>query len=249
LASDVDLAEAWRISTAVVWRRRNVLHVLPLHDASGGVITWTRAMIRDLSQLSDVAVAQRYDISTRSVLVKREMLQIPNCFVRARDAIWTPRRMALLGRRCDRDVAHDLGVTVSSVARQRRILGIPRKPPTVRDWASPRIQRLLGRDTDAAVARRLGVSLRTVKLHRAAAGIPPYRDIRVGWTPAMLARLGQVEDHVIAAQMHVGTSTVRRKRAELGITSWRRQMWHRSRSQAQMAPPAGTPQPHRRCGS
>lgn len=217
LASDAVLADAWNLRCFHVWRRRNLLGILPCGHQPPTVIRWTAAMIRALGSMTDVAFAKRYGMSKASASLKRTSLNIQ----RARHpqtVVWTPAMVRLLGRHLDQEVARRLGLCTGTVSAKRRALGIARVVATKADWTTRHIRRLLGTASDGDIARRLGVTVETVRIRRTQAGIPPFAPLQ--WTPAIIARMGTVPDRVLAAEMGATPSAVAWQRRRLGIRTW-----------------------------
>ena len=132
-------------------------------------------MRRDLGRCTDGEFAERYNVSPRAIVLKRESLAIPGCRERSNTVRWTAKLIRQLGVRLDRQIAHDLGVTTPTVSRKRRSLGILCVRRTKYKWSSPRLHRFLGTAPDAEIARQLGVCIRTIANRRNLAGILPFR--------------------------------------------------------------------------
>jgi hypothetical protein len=79
---------------------------------------------------------------------------------------WTPRELAMLGKRSDAEVAKITGRTFGTVWQKRRALGIPQPALRFRKW-TPTEDKLVGTDSDAQIARRLLRTESAVKSRRA----------------------------------------------------------------------------------
>ena len=111
------------------------------------------------------------------------------------------RRLALLGKDSDRRLARPWGVSNSSVAARRRLLGIPPfRPPALPVRWTARTRKLLGRLPDAEVARRLAIGVKTVIRERRRLGIRPARKERrkVLSSPALRRLLARPTVEVVA---------------------------------------------------
>lgn len=87
---------------------------------------------------------------------------------------WTPELVARLGTAPDTEIAEQLGLTPSTVTRQRHRRGI--EPFRTKQsgrylWDSPENVAMLGSFTDKEIARKLGVRVASVQAARARRGI------------------------------------------------------------------------------
>lgn len=121
-----------------------------------------------------------------------------------------------LGKRADRVIAEQLGVSTDTVNQMRRKLGIApyRKGHDV-DWDAVG----LGQRTDSAIAQELGIPKGTIATARRARGIEPFvrgRGVRldIDWDAV---GLGQRADKVLARELGVASSTVLLERKRRGI--------------------------------
>jgi hypothetical protein len=88
---------------------------------------------------------------------------------------------------------------------------------------TPEMDALIGAMLDWEVADELGVSRCAVQMRRTALGISSFW--KVDWTPEMDLLLGTMPDRDVAAILgdHPGNHAVRKRRALLGIPSWKEQ--------------------------
>jgi hypothetical protein len=116
-----------------------------------------------------------------------------------------------LGKKSDREIARDIGVSRGLVQRVRTDMGIPAfgsRPPI--NWdAQP-----LGLMSDGKIAALLGVSDRTVQAQRQKRGIKAWSRSRIDWDRQPL---GEKPDSWIADDLCVCKATVRNARVRLGI--------------------------------
>ncbi|MDD9940640.1 MAG: hypothetical protein OXU20_06220 [Myxococcales bacterium] len=142
----------------------------------------------------------------------------------ARPIVW--EAVDDLGQVEDRVVAERLGVTITSVHRARKKLGIPAANPTPRvDWKGVAD---LGAVPDNVIAKKLGVHPKTVARARGRMGIPavgqtslPSRRRRrrqIDWRS--VRALGKAPDPEVARSLGVRPDVVWRARKKLGIPSF-----------------------------
>lgn len=120
--------------------------------------------------LSDVEVSRRFGISLAQISNYRNKRQIPKAKIR-RSKIWTPERLALLGTMPDSDLAAQVGLSASRVAKLRRSYSIPAWMPAS-DLPSELVS-LLGKETDYHLAEAFAIPRRRVFDERKRRGIPP----------------------------------------------------------------------------
>jgi len=129
--------------------------------------------------------------------------------------VWTDQP---LGRISDGQLARDLGVDPSTVAKARQRLGIAvHQPHPPIDWT--RVFQC--RKPDAALARELGVSRETVRKNRVRLGIPKINvGLGVDWDQQPL---GEMPDAQVAQLLGVSEEAVKQARIRRGIpgfTQW-----------------------------
>jgi hypothetical protein len=187
--------------------------------------TWSASQVKLLGKFSDDEVALRIGYSRTIVQAERVRRGIPPFAPRSRPHAWTEREVALLGTASDAAVAAEIGVSRPVVTMKRRILGIPsfNAPPhdahTV-TWNAAE-EAMLGKVSDAELAEILGRSRVAVYLRRRMLGIRSSKPgpIKIRWTKRRLARLGKDTDDAVALELEVHSSSVQRKRLELGIAA------------------------------
>ena len=132
--------------------------------------------------------------------------------------------MKLLGKVPDPVLARKAGLSVTTVAKERRRRGIelfqPRRP--IIQWTTQMIA-VLGTDSDGKVGARLGIPRWSVQIKRTTLSIPPYRPPPPGGNPGHhltasgIELLGTMPDQKLADLLNVAASAVMRKRHQLGI--------------------------------
>ena len=128
---------------------------------------------------------------------------------------------ALLGRSSDAALAARFHLSVATVSRKRRELGVEarfgRRGVPVR-W-TPAMDADLDRLTVLEMARTYGIKTDTVRSRLRQLGRQPLvRRQKAAWDSARLARLGRDSDSALAREWGVSHTTVRRKRLELAAT-------------------------------
>ena len=137
---------------------------------------------------------------------------------------WTERLVRLFGKMTDPVLARRAGLSLTTVAKERRRRGIepfqPRRPTI--QWTAEMIA-VLGTDTDRNVGAMLRIPPWSVSLKRSALSIPPYVPppprTNPGhlWTASEIELLGTMPDQKLADLLDIDPSTVMRKRHKLGI--------------------------------
>lgn len=132
---------------------------------------------------------------------------------------FTPRMIALLGKRTDKKLARCFLIPPHQIARKRKELGIPSlRDKQRRKWTAEELA-LLGTMSDLEVARRLGVSPDQARRMRVKEGQATCRKIQ--WTPEAVAMLGAMKDAEAATRLGVSIHYIRQKRTKLGIEQFR----------------------------
>ncbi|HWM94150.1 MAG TPA: hypothetical protein VN493_25560 [Thermoanaerobaculia bacterium] len=222
---DRELARLAGISTEMVAKERK-RHGIAAFRPPREPIKWTPKMIRRLGTASDAAVARKLGIHFSSVSYKRQLLGIPSFRPKRRPNPqaheWTPRELALLGKRSDAEVAEKLGISKGTVAKKRTQLWIPAsRLRRVYEWTEELLA-LLGKVSDRELARVSGFSVNSVRRKRSALGIRPGgRYGAVVPTPALVELL---HEKSIDVKRRTGLSptTIRLLRKKLGIERPRR---------------------------
>jgi hypothetical protein len=109
--------------------------------------------------MPDDKLAQRAGVHMSTVAAERKRRGVPAVQAHRPAVKWTEEMIALLGKATDREVAAELGLSVTTVYRKRRLRGIPPahpqpyQPPRGHLWTQDEIA-LLGRMADAEAAER-----------------------------------------------------------------------------------------------
>lgn len=136
---------------------------------------------------------------------------------------WTPRMVRRLGAASDEDIARELGISLTSVSRERRRRGIATFRPRRSDFEwTDRALRLLGAASDHEVAAELGISYSIVNRKRRILGIssfhpPPHRKAERRWLPWEEKLLGAMSDAKVAKRIGCSVLSVSLRRRQLGI--------------------------------
>jgi DNA-binding CsgD family transcriptional regulator len=188
-------------------------------------VEWTEEMIAQLGSASDREVALTLGISYYAVGRKRRLLKIPSFYPPpsrlSNPAFpWRPQDVTMLGMMTDRELATRLGISSSTVAKKRHLLGIPPFCPAGRRvrWNEEMLE-LLGKVRDSEVARHYGIPKKSVYQKRSRLGIPAFLETRtVICNPGIVEVL---ELPTIEAQRRtgLGEGMLRRLRNELGVAA------------------------------
>ena len=128
---------------------------------------------------------------------------------------WTPREIALLGTRTDREIAIRLGREKACVTVRRRILRIPSYRSRQSPLWTPAQDKLLGTACDRAVAEKLGYDYYYVKKRRQTLGIPQI-GIRL-WTRKEEKLVGVLDDKEVARRTGRTVKSVLHRRRALKL--------------------------------
>jgi len=187
-------------------------------------------MVALLGEVPDSQVAERFNISEKTVSAKRSRLGIPSV-VPAGAVVATPELIELLHRPAI-EVQRLTGLSHRTIRDLRRKHGIDLR----RRW-SPKLLARLGQETDRSIARRFGVSENVVRKKRKSLSIPAFRRARRGkqrmavkrapvkepfrWPQKLVARLGKLPDGEIARLAGISTEAVATERKRRGIKAFR----------------------------
>lgn len=192
---------------------------------------WTPEADALLGTIPDVEAAGRLRRDSKTVARRRAQLGIP----RYRKPEWPPEQDALLGTMSDVEVALKINRNMWSVYRRRCRLGIPRylepgakiptpairvrpRPssprPKLRRW-TPEEDALLKTLTPQAAAAQLNRTLGSVRYRCMARGV--RSQLRVHWTPALVALLGTMPDAELAKKLGCRLVSVGVRRRKLRI--------------------------------
>jgi hypothetical protein len=187
-------------------------------------IEWTPEKVALLGTQTDAEVAQLLGIHASSVCYARHVRGIPafrQYLGSPRSFPWTAEDLAMLGKLSDHEVAKTLGLSPSTVARKRRILGIPPFVPRPATLELPEEGlSLLGQLSDAEVAQRYGYTKEQITNKRKDLGIPPLSYRRVARTPE-LAELLRLPTTEAMRRTGLKGETIAKIRRELGIKAAR----------------------------
>ena len=151
-----------------VQRKREELGIPPCVEPTQKVAR--TAEVEALLRLPNQAVMKRTGLSKTTILQLRRELDRPAPNTRAWR--WTSERVAQLGKMPDAELAEEMEITPSAVARKRRALGIEAYCPK-KLWTEAEVA-LLGTASDRDVATQLGRSDGAVKAKRQGLQIPPF---------------------------------------------------------------------------
>ena len=182
------------------------------------------AALKLLGKRTDTEIAVKFDCSEYTVRQARQGLNIAR-FDRT-VFNWTQKRLDMLGRFSDGELARRWGVTVNTIGNRRRKLGIePAEASTENKrhpWTEEQLQ-WLGVQADAQIAKALGLSQATVRQKREVLGIPStrksMRPSSTKWTKHALSLLGKLPDTKVAKLIGFSRNVVQDKRRSLGIPS------------------------------
>lgn len=222
--SDARLARLAGIGEEAVARARARRGIAPWQRRSGFV--WQAHAVALLGTASDGDVAAALAIPRWQVKNKRHQLGIPPFVPPPHAAVnrrkWTPAAAALLGTMPDGQLARRLGLSVSTVATERRRRGVapftPRHPGY--EW-TPEIVACLGQLPDPEIARRFEIPLPAVKAARRRRGIPGPVNYGVVVPTAELRALLARPTAEVRRRSGLAPSTIRRLRRQLGVMAQR----------------------------
>lgn len=125
----------------------------------------------------------------------------------------------------DREISHQSGVSVSTVGRRRRALGMaPGRVVTVcqRAFSDDDLTRciVIDRITDEQAAEKLGVNVNTLASHRRRIGLPVNEKTRMPVAAEAVERChaAGMSDRAGAAQLGCAVVTFAARRKELGLS-------------------------------
>jgi hypothetical protein len=204
--SDVKVARRLGVTPKAARRERLRLGIPSARPAPRKVIP--SPALRPLLAGSGATAMKALGVGHDTLILLRRQLGVE---VRHR-AEWTRRVLAKLGRVPDDQVAAELGIASSAVARKRSGMGIRK----LREggW-TPREDALVRKLPRAEAAARTGKSLSAVGKRRRLLGVT--RAWRYAWSKSALARLGHEPDAAIAADLGIPRVRVTRKRRDLGL--------------------------------
>ena len=135
-----------------------------------------------------------------------------------------PDQDALFKKCSDKEIAEQLGRTLSSVENRRTRLKIRVPKPGWR-FFTPEEDALLGTASDAEIAKRIGRHPSSVQSRRLKLGMAiRHNRKRRPWTPEEDALLGTASDTELAARLdrHISTVCIRRQELSIPNPYWQR---------------------------
>ena len=214
IIGDSDLARLTGITKEMVRQKRLQLGIKTANRQEN--IKWSEAMIKQLKLMEDSYLAQGLKITVKTVTQKRESLGIK---AHIGPKKWTTRELKLLGTDTDVNIANQLSLSASLIARQRKILNIPSfKGSKPFKWKKSSLA-MLGKFTDADIAFELGINASTIWKKRKELNIEPSNLKGHGnWRdPAMLNKLGKIPDEKLGNLIGISALAVKAKRNAMGI--------------------------------
>lgn len=192
------------------------------------VYLWPPEHIALLGTMSDEDVAKAIGGKKETVCAKRNALKIKAFkskvgLTKGRprpNFLWTEDKLNLLGTMPDRQLAVQLGLANTTIARKRRSLGIAGQKSKLLPVVIPQefVQKL-GALSDQTIAAELGVSGSVISRIRTRLGIKPI--IVSNFLPTEAnSLLGKTTDAAIAAKYGVSHTCVRERRIALGIAKF-----------------------------
>jgi hypothetical protein len=133
---------------------------------------------------------------------------------------WTRRQIAMLGTISDAALSRKLDLSIDTVLKKRRKLGIPASRPAKSINWTPDVIASLGKIPDGEVARIHGMNILSVYKKRVALGIRCYaRKSKTWhyWTKKEIALLGKMPDGDVALRTGINKASVAWKRCKLKI--------------------------------
>jgi len=200
---DTELGKRWGVSRDAVRIQREKYGIPACKSRE---VQWTKRMIEALGSVSDLELAKRLHICSRTIADKRKALRIP---AHPKVTQWVPKMLKRLGQEPDKNLARELRISLSTVRDKRNALGISAYHdeysfPQV-NW-TPRMIARLGNVPDAVLVREWGIGINTIRVKRAALGIPACaRALQTQhWPDEIVQKLGTQSDGTLA--MLIGTS-------------------------------------------
>ena len=191
------------------------------YNVAMGTQHWTADEDRLLGTMPDRELARSLGRSRDATIGRRRHLRIPPFSPHGRR--WSRLEDELLGTMPDKRLARKFSRSAKTVTKHRLARGIPVFNPKQHHW-TPADDKLLGERPEAQIALLLGISRMAVKHRRLRLGLPPLRGRKwtapPPWRPGEDALLlGTASDRALASRLGRTISTVRRRRAQLGLQS------------------------------
>ena len=169
--------------------------------------------------MPDLALVKKLGRTLNAIRFRREHAGLPPV---SRYVFWDAKKLSLVGKLRDEDVAKRTGHPVGSVAAKRRQLGLPMPHSKLRRWTAEE-DALLGTERDAVIAGRIGclpsaVADRRRKLGVARSGV---REPRANvWKAEHADLLGTAPDVEIARRIGRSAEAVKLRRRKMGILAY-----------------------------
>jgi DNA-binding Lrp family transcriptional regulator len=225
--SDAKIAKRLGLSASGVGNKRLLMGIkafVPTVSTKKGVarpnFDWTPDAIAMLGTAPDSTVGKALGLSFGAIALKRRKLGIQS-FGPSNKTFQLPAALKRqLGKKSDRAIASQLGVSVTSISKRRTRLRIQ---ASVQQGSLPEsADSELGVETDTAIAKRYGVSIQCVNKRRKKLGIPRApivkKETQLPILPDELhAKLGRQPDETIAAESGYKVPIIRSIRYSLGI--------------------------------
>lgn len=168
--SDLALSLAWGIGKSTIRVKRATLGIAPIIAKTE--FAWSPENQALVGTMSDRELARRLKITDTIARNKRIRMGIGANPNRPRKNVFTSEAIEKLGKISDKELAADLGVSVTTVSLKRRELGIPISTKKVL-W-TPSTLALLGQMPDLKLAEKLGTYYLAVRKKRESLAIPRY---------------------------------------------------------------------------
>ncbi len=177
--SDREIADRIGVSNyTVAYKRRSLGIATRSAGSKKSLLDKLNArQIAKLGTAPDIELARLWGTHRHQVALARRCLGIDNFVIQSIEEFWTPELVERLGKTPDREIADELGVSVTRIAGFRNRNGIANQQPDAHqkiDW-NPELIKRLGQITDAKLAHELGVSHQLIQQKRNQLGIKPFR--------------------------------------------------------------------------
>lgn len=182
---DEQVCDLMGVSRKSVMRKRKELGIESYAVGTQFWHQWTEEEIARLGTITDRELAEQLGVQIMCVIMKRNQMGIQSfskSFGIRKSHTWTKRQIALLGKKTDSVLAHELGLGIGVLRKKRIELGITPKfgeKTSPGKW-TPEILARLGKEPLQAIASEIGVSREAVRQKCVKLGIPPRRSQKPG---------------------------------------------------------------------
>lgn len=180
---DQRVAEMMGIGRKSVLYKRKILGIESYALASGLWHEWSEKEIARLGTMIDRELASKLGVSAICVTTKRTEMGIQS-FMKstkpAREHVWKKRELALLGKKTDREVSSDVGLSLGLVRKKRIQLGIAAHFGSERNpdkWTASILARL-SKESHQKIAAEMGISWQAVQQKCKQLGIERKRSVK-----------------------------------------------------------------------